>query len=159
MKLARLAIISTVVSVISLSCSTSKQEQSASRQGQEEALAPPSPLAPNTCRLIGTIVEIDAKLAGTDPKDPCSKAPCFAVVRIDSVVGYGSAFPTSLGVGATMRTRFAHTLAATKDVLPEVSPALPGLHAGSRIKADVSATTALGSKEPSFTIYAYEVLR
>jgi hypothetical protein len=159
MILARLIVIATFVSIIALSCSASKQEQSASAQGKGKALTPPSPLAPNTCRLIGTIVEIEPKLADADPKDPCSKAPCFAVVRIDSVVGYGSAFPTSLGVGATMRTRFAHTLGATKDLLPEVSPPLPGLHAGSRFKADVSATTTLGSKEPSFTIYVYEVLR
>ncbi len=153
----RLVVLLIIISLISFSCSASKQETSSTQEtkGGTGTIAFPTPLAPNTCRFIGTVVEIASKRTDADPNDPCSKAPCFATVQIDSVIGYGSAFPTSLGAGATLRARFAHTLSPTKDVMPELTPALPGLQAGSRFKADVIASPVLGG-EVSFTIYAYE---
>lgn len=155
---ARTVVIRMIISVILLSCSASRQEQSGSQEAkaQAPAITPPAPLAPNTCRFIGTILEIDSKLTDANPKDPCAKAPCFATVQVDSVIGYGSAFPTSIVAGTTLRARFAHTLSPTKDVLPEVTPALPGLIKGSRFTADVRATSTLGGA-PSFTIYGYEI--
>src|SRR5512135_3353036 len=46
-------------------------------------------ISPGHCRIIGTVIFIDTALASSGP---CSKAPCRTIVRVDSVLGYGSAF-------------------------------------------------------------------
>lgn len=117
---------------------------------------PPGP-APNTCRVVATIEAIDRTLKGTSEKDPCGKAPCMATIRIDSVLGCGSAFPAVLQSGKKLTVRFAHTLNPTKDVWPEIQPPLPGLRVGYKFEAALSAAEALGKNEPEYSIARYEV--
>lgn len=116
----------------------------------------PPPIAPNTCKVVAIVESIDQTLRGTNEKDPCGKAPCTATIRIDSVIGYGSAFPKTFSAGGRLQARFAFTLNATKEMMPDVKPALPGLRVGSKFIAAISATAAMGNSEPSYTIYSYE---
>lgn len=144
-----------------LSCATSKQDSSHAEliesAKQKIAMDIPPPIAPNTCKVVATVEAIDKMLKGTNEKDPCGKAPCTATIRIDSVIGYGSAFPKTFSAGGRLQARFAFTLSATKETMPDVKPALPGLRVGSKFTAAINASVAMGNSEPSYTIYSYEV--
>ena len=115
---------------------------------------PPGP-APGTCRVLAMVEAIDRTLKGTSEKDPCGKAPCMATIKIDSVLGYGSAFPAVLAPGMRLSVKFAHTLNPTKDVWPDILPPLPGLRVGVKFEALVSGQAAMGKTDPDYTIYRY----
>ncbi len=145
------------LAIILLACGTSKQEKIQGEQTEKEKLvmnAPP-PISPNHCKVVATVDSIDRKLRGTSAKDPCSKAPCVAMVKIDSVLGYGSAFPKALAPGMKLNVKFAHSINPTKDVWPEIQPPLPGLRVGAKFEALINGTSVMGKTEPEFTIYSY----
>ena len=143
-----------------ISCGTSKEGRDnadGTRVSTERMdMSVPTPIPPNHCRVIATIVSIEKALEGANDKNPCSKAPCLATVRIDSLLGYGSAFPKVLSAGQQLRVKFAFTLHGTKELMPEVKPPLPGLAEGSSLKADIRGTSGMGDAEPTFVIYGYE---
>lgn len=117
-------------------------------------------IAPNHSRIIGTIVSIDETLLSTDPSDPYSKSPCRAVVRIDSVLGYGSAFTKPLTAGTEIPIFFKFTLSPTKNLFPNMTQEYPGLSVNSEFLADVEAAEVPIPGESSsiaYTIYGYEV--
>ncbi len=119
-------------------------------------MEPGPSVPPGNSRIAATVVSIDNALKGTGEKDPCGKAPCIATVRIDSVLGYGSAFPKTFGAGQTISIKFANTLRPTAKDYPDVKPALPGLNVGSRFVALVSGEMEVGKTEPAYVIYGYE---
>jgi hypothetical protein len=142
------------------SCGTSKQENShteAIKVAKENMRndAPP-PLPPGNCKVIATVESIDKALKGTGANDPCSKAPCSATVRIDSILGYGSAFPKPLVAGQIIQVTFANTLNPTKEMFPDIEPSLPGLRVKDTFAALISGSVAMASTEPSYAIYSYE---
>jgi hypothetical protein len=141
-------------------CGASKEHREtddSTRVMKERAVAlVPALIPPNHCRVIATIESIEKRLEGANDKDPCSKAPCLATLRVDSLLGYGSAFPKVLSVGQQLRVKFAFTLGPTRELIPEVKPPLPGLAEGSIVKADIKATVGMGEAEPTYMIYAYE---
>jgi hypothetical protein len=106
--------------------------------------------------VIATIKSIDATLRGAKDNDPCVKAPCTATIKIESILGYGPAFPALLIPSQEIVVTFAFTLNATGEMLPDVKPALPGLSVGSTFEALVSGAPVMGKSEPSFTIYGYD---
>jgi hypothetical protein len=149
-----------LASLLFNSCGTSKQEQMQSEEKKSELEKMKNPLpafAPGTCKVVATIEVIDKALKGTSEKDPCSKAPCMATINVDSVLGYGSAFPTVLAQGKKLRVKFMHTLNPTKDVWPEIQPPLPGLRAGHKFEAVITGSAAMGKQEPDYTIYRYDL--
>ncbi len=158
MGLARMGLAPVGLAIILLACGTSKQEKVQGEQTAKEKLVinppPPGP-APGTCKIVATVETIDKTLKGTSEKDPCGKAPCMATIKIDSVLGYGSAFPTVLGLGKRLTVRFAHSLNPTKDVWPEIQPPLPGLRVGAKFEALINGASLMGKTEPEFTIYSY----
>ena len=84
-----------------------------------------------------------------------AKRPARQQSRFESILGYGSAFPTPLAPSQKIVVKFAFTLNATREILPDVKPALPGLSIGSKFEGLVSAASVMGKPEPSFTIYGY----
>lgn len=160
MKLAGSCFSVLLLGILLISCGTSKEEKhhpDETRGANEQIVrSAPTSIPPNHCRVMATIESIEATLEGANEKDPCGNMPCLATVKIDSIVGYGSAFPKPLAAGQTLRVRFAFTLNATKDMLPDVKPALPGLSVGSRFEALIGGNLAMGKAEPVFTIYHYE---
>jgi hypothetical protein len=143
-----------------IGCGTSNKESQHSDQIREAkeriAMDTPPPLAPNHCKVIATIESIDKVTSNADEKDPCSKAPCMATMRIDSILGYGAAFPGVFSRGQKVAVKFAFTLSNTKEILPDVRPPLPGLNAGSIIEAVVNGVSVMGKSEASYTIYKYQ---
>jgi len=119
-----------------------------------EALDPAKMIPVGACKVVVTVVSIDSSRASTQTGDPCAKAPCTAVVRIDSVLGCGSSADRSLVPGLTLRARFTYTLASSMDLFPSLTPALPGLSVGSRFAARVQT-----SSEPAGLIVGEYELR
>ena len=142
MKFLSLFICCTIISALSITCSGTKQEappDSASSSGAGRPAIQARNIPPNTCRLIGTVVSIDEEFRTGGPDDPCSKAPCLAVVRIESIIGYGPAFGQPLAIGREIPVLFKFTVLPTEDFLPELSRHYPGLTTGSRFRADLES--------------------
>lgn len=94
------------------------------------------PTAPGQCRLTAQVIKIDATLSNGSSKDPCSKAPCTAWVKIKSIVGCGSGI-TALNLGDTLKTKFSFTLnPTTKETFLTLIENFPGLIEGSLFEAD-----------------------
>ncbi|MBI5472986.1 MAG: hypothetical protein HY961_11630 [Ignavibacteriae bacterium] len=150
------------MSVLMLSsCGTSKQENlelpppGQKAEDKSSGITHSLPLPPNVCRVTATVIQIEKPTTSSD-KDPCSKAPCSATIRIDSVHGYGAAFPKTLSPNEQLKVKFTYTLSSTAGNMPEVKPALPGLSTKSRFVANVIGLPTMGTQEPTFTIYGYE---
>jgi hypothetical protein len=146
-----------LLSLFVVSCRSSLEDR---REVAKSLPIPPAGLPPDVCRIIGTVVRVDSTLKSTSPDDPCSKVPCEAMVRVDSVLGYGSSFPIVLSTGTVIRTHFTFTLAPTEQVLPKVKPSYPGVAAGSWIRADLKSLPVLGSAQDNaktFTVDWYEL--
>ena len=143
-----------------IGCSATKEERNHADDTPDAkermVIHAPIPIPPNNCKVIATIESIERTLEGTSDKDPCGKAPCMATVTIDSVLGFGSAFPSTMSAGKKIQVKFALTLSSTKELLPEITPALPGLSVGSRFEALIAGSMAMGKTEPVYTIYGYE---
>jgi len=102
-------------------------------------------IAPGRCRIVGTLVEIDSTL---DTGGPCSKAPCRGIVRVDSILGYGSAFGNPISLNAKINVKFAFTLApTTRDLFPNMTVQLPGLYIGASFKTDLESQNDMGVGE------------
>jgi len=145
---------------VGFDCSASKPQGNTTRSMPESAPQIPTlnqPIPPSHCRVIGTIVSVDSTQLHPQGTDPCSQAPCEAGVRVDSIVGYGSAFPQPFAGGQIVRVRFTCTLGPTGRIFPAMNPALPGLSAGDQFRADIVGTPAPGAaNESMFTVESYE---
>lgn len=155
--------------IVSLAASTlfgcAAQQQQASRGEENASLSQhrvvsdrPSTVAPGRCRIVGTLVAVDSTL---EQSGPCSKAPCRGTVRVDSVLGYGSAFGNPLAPGNAISVHFAFTLSFTSEELfPTMTQRLPGLAVGSKFQADVESrlTPAPGQEGGSYVIQGYQKL-
>lgn len=158
-----------VIAFILLGCSGSgdppETAENQSENTQPSASVPiqtiaESNISPNHCRIIGTIVAIDETLTSLDSSNPCSKAPCRATVRIESVIGYGSAFGAPLATGRDIEVSFRFTLNPTKDLIPNMTEDYPGLQVNSRFLADVESIEVMAQEKEGgieYVIYGYEI--
>lgn len=94
-------------------------------------------ISPAKCRITGIIVSIDPEIISSDPDDPLSKAPGIAKVKVQSIIGYGSAFGSPLAANDEINVLFKFTLSPTKNLVAGLSADYPGLKAGSVFTADV----------------------
>ncbi|HEX9006618.1 MAG TPA: hypothetical protein VF889_04955 [Bacteroidota bacterium] len=90
-------------------------------------------VAPDRCRLVITVLSIDSV---REAAGPCSRVPCTAVVRIDSILAYGFAFPPVLRAGQTVPARFVFTTQRSDLWFPALSRRYPGVTTGSQLAAD-----------------------
>lgn len=110
---------------------------------------------PGQVRIAGTVAGIETSRANRSG-DPCNTHPCYATIRIDSVLGYGSGFPHAISAGDSLRARFAFTLAPSDVAVPDLSEPLSGLNEGEAFVADLRAQPAPGAGgEPTFVVYRY----
>lgn len=114
-------------------------------------------IPPNVGRIVGTIVSIEKVRAVQGDLSPCARVPCQALVRVESVIGYGSAFPASFKAGDQISVRFAFTLHPTDKLFPKMEHHLPGLKVGQVFKADVTASDLMMSgSQLELIIYTYQ---
>lgn len=115
---------------------------------------------PGEVRIASTIVSIDT-VRSARAGDPCARHACYATIRIDSVLGYGSGFPRPLSPGESVRARFAFTLAPSVEAMPGYETSLPGLEEGDSFRADlrVHPVPTLQAQDPTFVVYEYHATR
>lgn len=138
---------------IAASCTSQKKEIDSSKERH---------ISPGIVKIIGKVVSIDEKRFSSDNKSPCGKLPCMALVKIDSVIGYGAGAPI-IGKKDTILVRFAFTLSeTTKDLFPNLDKRLPGLEINSVFKANVSFLAAEKNEKNKmqnlYQIFFYEKL-
>jgi len=149
------------VALVGLSACASQTEQSVRDENQNpgQIIAQGERIAPGKCRVLCTVVAIDSSL---EASGPCAKAPCRAVVRVDSILGYGSAFGNPIAVRGEIPVRFAFTLApTTNDLFPSMTEHLPGLALGSKFRTDLESRIQMKNSGglPSYEVYGYAIVK
>ena len=116
-------------------------------------------IPPGQCRIIATVIKIDSTLSGGTEKDPCSKVPCTAWIRVKSIVAYGAG-SGGLNRGDTLKTKFAFTLEPTNsNTFPNLKENLPGLNEGASFIADIQlipSNPVNPKKEKVYLVYGYK---
>lgn len=145
-----------IASLLAAGCSSSQQgsEADSTRSGKivfrGDTAARRNHVRPEigarSCRVIGTIVEIDPAPHSNDPSHLAAKYPSVATIRVDSVLLTGNAFSESVAPGSTAKVTFAMTLLPTKDIEPRLPKDFPGLSVGARFKADLMDRRLPGEK-------------
>ncbi len=137
--------------------SSSRAEKESDLDIQNKPIEYQEKIAPDHCIIVGTIVKIDTSLEKPITNNPCSKVPCIARVRIDSVLGYGPNFPP-LRLGEIIKIKFGFTLGPTTgELFPHMSGYFPGLKEKDTFKADVRKIpdNYPGNIDAAYLIYAY----
>ena len=129
-------------------CSSSKEENKTPQLKVNK-------IPPGHARITGEITKIEPVPENKDSNDPCSKAPCIAMVKVTGAT-YGAGFPT-LTIGKEIRINFQFTLAPTsKELFPNMEDSYPGLKVGQKFTALVSTIMSMeGSKLPKYRVYGY----
>ena len=133
------------VSILLMNCSTPKENKTLIE----------SKIPPGHAKIVGIIIEIEPVTDRSNLNDPCSKAPCIALVKVTSAV-YVAAFP-SFSKDDEIRIKFLFTLEkTTKELFPDMKETYPGLKVGQEFTALVAYTENIDKTVPKFQIYGYE---
>ncbi len=147
--------------LVLFSCNSTHQKKGRVSPGQPQKASSlkiaAQDIPPGHCRIIGTIVSIDEIQKTGNVDDPYSKAPSRAVVRVDSVLGYGQGFIRPLSKSKEVPITFKFTLSSTNDLFQNMTKTYPGLEVGSKFLADVEANELIGTKTINYLIYGYEI--
>ena len=136
------------LSLIYMGCSTPKEEKTPPQKKESKIL-------PGHARIVGVITKIEPAVKSEDPNDPCSKAPCVAMVKVKGAE-YGAGFPSFLS--EEVRIKFQFTLApTTKDLLPNMEDSYPGLKVGDEFTALVAYIETINNTLPNYQIYGYSI--
>lgn len=131
-----------------ISCNCSKEIS------KTPELAEPNKIPPGYAEIIGEIVEIEPVAKMQDGNDPCSKAPCVANIKVESVK-YGAGFPT-LNKRNNLKIKFYFTLMpTTKEMFPNMEESYPGLKVGDKFTAITGFVNSIGSDNPEYFVYGY----
>jgi hypothetical protein len=133
--------------LLAAGCASHEAEQ---EQPSVEPQAPGSAsrtvVAPDRCRLLLTVLEVETVLEGDGP---CGKAPCSARVRIDTVFAYGFSFPPVLHAGQVLQARFSYTTQRSDLWFPALKVRYPGVSAGQQVVAEAELSGSVDSPAPS----------
>ena len=156
-----------LISFLMISCNTGKKElvqekPNPDQQNLKELFAKDPQkytrrVLADRCRIIATIKEIDTTRFLDDPEAPCGKAPCYATIIINQILGYGSGFSSKLYKGQELEVNFKFTLQPTDEIAPDLQLRLPGLKIGNEFIADLEALPVLGQNQLEYVIYKYEL--
>ena len=138
-----------LLSLIYIGCSTSKKEKTRPKLAIEK-------IPPGHAEINGEITKILPIEASDNPNDPCSKAPCFALVKVKGI-SYGAGFQT-INMNEDIKIRFAFTLEPTsKDLFPNMEEKYPGLKIGDNFTALVAFSYKLNETKPNYEIFSYTI--
>lgn len=112
-------------------------------------------IASEEARIIAHIVSIDET---RDTEGVCSKAPCRAQVKIESIIKKGSLFHLQ-DLEKPVPVFFAFTLApTTEDLFPGIKTNYPGLQINDKFEATIQNRPAMNETGFAYTIYDYKKL-
>ncbi|MBW8051504.1 MAG: hypothetical protein FVQ77_14430 [Cytophagales bacterium] len=135
---------------------------SKSRQSHDTIMTPTSNTNNNSsqisCRIIGSIVHIYDNFQLHDTSGVCAKAPCEAIVKIETIKRRGASFTGAIAAGEKIKVHFAFTLnPTTKELFPNMAARYPGLKKNDKFVADIQSRLAIGGNENAkYVIYGYE---
>ncbi len=154
-----LVVLISLLALFSCKSTQQKKEQASADQPQKASSLKIGAhgIPPGQCRIIATIVSIAEIQKTGNADDPCSQAPCQAVVRVDSVLGYGQGFIKPLAKSKEFLAIFKFTLGQTKDLFQNMTKTYPGLEVGSKFLANVEAHELIGTRTIKYSIYGYEI--
>ena len=95
---------------------------------------------------------------------PCGKVPCITVVKIDSILGYGSAFGKPLNRDTNIKLKFMFTTQeTTKKLFPNINKYYKGVNVGSQFFGNVKeikSSIKIGSNNDLrlYKIFEYKIL-
>ena len=113
-------------------------------------------IPPGHAQITGRIIEIDPISDNGSSSGPCSKAPCTAKVKIESIK-YGAGFPVLSS--KEVKIRFAFTLSpTTKDLFPNMEESYPGLKVGDDFSALAASRESVGETGPQLVVYGYSIV-
>lgn len=128
-----------------MNCSSTREEKTAKMLSE---------IPPGNARIVGTISRIEPVSNSSNLKNPCSKVPCIALVKVTSA-DYGAGFPV-LTMGEEIRIEFLFTLEQTsKELFPNMKESYPGLKEGQEFTALVSHIETINETTPSYQVYGY----
>ncbi|MCH8319086.1 MAG: hypothetical protein IIA88_11435 [Bacteroidetes bacterium] len=112
----------------------------------------------NSYRIIGSIVHIYDIFQLHDTSSICAKAPCEAIVKIETIKRRGTSFTGAIAAGEKIKVHFAFTLnPTTKEFFPNMTARYPGLKINDKFVADIQSRLAIGENENiNYVIYGYE---
>ncbi|WP_147275777.1 hypothetical protein [Adhaeribacter pallidiroseus] len=163
------------MTIVACSCKSSAQQKHEAQSnvtpatpmdGRKEVTAVPMKhqkqialpgIAPGHCRMLGMVTAIspqpDATATGI-----CGQTPCRAKVKILKIIGYGHSFNQTLVPNKEINAYFVFSLKPTAQLLPDLTPPLPGLKVNSTFIADVSTNTeVVGNSPPWYQVELYQV--
>ncbi len=142
------------VSLISLNC---HKEIAKDNDAPNPKLIKPDTIPPGNAQITGEVISIEPKLSEGDSSGPCSKAPCIAKVKIESIQ-YGAGFPVLNN--KEIRVKFKFTLSPTsKELFPNMEESYPGLNVGDKFSAMVGSQASVNNAEPEFFVYGYSLIK
>ncbi len=112
-----------------------------------------SKIPPEHCRMIAAVVTVDS-----DSEHPCAVAPCMVTVRVDSIIGYGSAFSPPLSKGREFEVLLDINSSSTGNLSPDAMEKGPDFPVGLTFEADIKRRikkSGQDSKGPEFFISRY----
>ena len=138
--------------LISCSSNVSRQDKGSMPRQREK-------FAPGTVSITATVISIDSTRMAENSEEPCGKFPCWAKIKVGSIVGYGAGAPP-VSANDTLETKFAFTLSpASKELFPNLKINLPGLNIGSGFSASVHILNSRNFDNKNFKneyiIYTY----
>jgi len=109
-------------------------------------LALPNDVAPNSCRISGTVIQIKDF---NDPSITCIANPCNVKIKIDDIQKTGMSFKTPLKKGETIRVNF---ILKASNLSKTLNRNIRGLRVGDKFTADVERIELiqLGNKNEKF---------
>jgi hypothetical protein len=130
----------------------SEQPAAAARQVSPPLVHTP-PVSPSRCRIIGTVLEVSSRDSAT------SAFSVSVVVRIDSILGYGSSFGMPLVPGTPIHLRIASFAQNTGAVSGTSVPA--GFAVGSVLQGEIERASVEddGSAAQNYMMYEGVIVR
>ncbi|MEO9871454.1 hypothetical protein [Ekhidna sp.] len=110
-------------------------------------------IPPDHARIYGVVIQFSSKFANSGA---CKQNPCWALVAVRNVKGYGSGFRGALSPGDTISVKFSSTLLPTQTLFPERTNHLPGLGVNDEFSGDLKQQIDLLSQSDSYEISDYE---
>ena len=122
----------------------------------------------NSYKIIGSIVHIydifqlhdtsGLPAEASAQAGVCAKAPCEAIVKIETIKRRGTSFTGAIAAGEKIKVHFAFTLnPTTKEFFPNMTARYPGLKINDKFVADIQSRLAIGGNENvKYVIYGYE---
>ena len=156
-----LVVLISLLALFSCKSTQQKKEQASADQPQKASSLKIGAhgIPPGQCRIIGTIISIAEIQQTGNADEPCNQAPCQAVVRVDSVLGYGQGFIRPLSKSKEIPITFKFTLSPTSGLFKNMTKRYPGLKVGSKFNATVAAQQLLGTKSFKYSISGYEIIK